>query len=383
MERESKEDGDGVDPTDTETPDQGKEEDEKSSSNSSSKSSKSSKSNTSETDRERDSKSDGKSTGESSGDEAGGVIHEGGSTGMSGAHSGDPTGDPSDGGGGRGEVNADPIVDRRGNNHSRQDADGIRNSQTAAGSKGGAVSSPSSSSSSSSVTNARTEDGRDGKTVSKLGDREESGDANSEEGTPAGLVRGDTILDSITTVGHESEEAIAKGDDSGGEADVGRTNLRRLSSLSGKAYRSLHVEDARKGGVGNVGEVGFPPIEEGVTSSWFSRLLMGVRGESGGTEGSGDGNAIVAGGSAGEAAAAAAAEAAAMALTVATGGVSRRAHKVSLLWLGPEVADGSWHEPAEGSLWQEAFSRLRLTKWKPQHVSASCRTPCGHWDTLR
>lgn len=57
--------------------------------------------------------------------------------------------------------------------------------------------------------------------------------------------------------------------------------------------------------------------------------------------------------------------------------------RVSLLWLGPEVADGRWKAPEEGSLWDEAFSRLRLTHWKPQHVSKACRMPCGHWDTLR
>lgn len=56
---------------------------------------------------------------------------------------------------------------------------------------------------------------------------------------------------------------------------------------------------------------------------------------------------------------------------------------VSLLWLGPEVSDGRWRAPEEGSLWAEAFLRLRLTRWQPQHVSASCRMPCGHWDTLR
>ena len=59
------------------------------------------------------------------------------------------------------------------------------------------------------------------------------------------------------------------------------------------------------------------------------------------------------------------------------------AEQVSLMWLGPEVSNGKWMAPAEGSVWQELFSRLRLTRWRPQQVSASCRRPCGHWDTLR
>eukprot|EP00752_Nemacystus_decipiens_P017805 g15963.t1 len=56
--------------------------------------------------------------------------------------------------------------------------------------------------------------------------------------------------------------------------------------------------------------------------------------------------------------------------------------RVSLMWMGPQATDGSWWSPEEGSLWAEAFARLRLTRWKPQQVSASCRIPCGHWDTL-
>lgn len=57
--------------------------------------------------------------------------------------------------------------------------------------------------------------------------------------------------------------------------------------------------------------------------------------------------------------------------------------KVSLMWMGPQATDGLWRAPDEDSLWAEAFARLRLTRWKPQQVSASCRIPCGHWDTLR
>lgn len=60
-----------------------------------------------------------------------------------------------------------------------------------------------------------------------------------------------------------------------------------------------------------------------------------------------------------------------------------RAKRVSLIWLGPEVSDGEWREPEEGSLWGEAFSRLRLTQWKPQQVSSSCRTSCSHWNVDR
>lgn len=57
--------------------------------------------------------------------------------------------------------------------------------------------------------------------------------------------------------------------------------------------------------------------------------------------------------------------------------------RVSLLWMGPQATDGSWREPEEDSLWAEAFVRLRLTRWKPQQVTASCRIPCGHWDAHR
>lgn len=57
--------------------------------------------------------------------------------------------------------------------------------------------------------------------------------------------------------------------------------------------------------------------------------------------------------------------------------------RISLVWLGAEVADGLWRAPQEGSVWEEAFRRLRLTRWKPQHVSATCRTPCAHWNTNR
>ncbi|CAN0336394.1 unnamed protein product, partial [Ectocarpus sp. 8 AP-2014] len=75
----------------------------------------------------------------------------------------------------------------------------------------------------------------------------------------------------------------------------------------------------------------------------------------------------------------AAADARALAATTPTGGGD--ADRVSLLWMGPSASDGLWREPGEGSLWAEAFSRLRLTRWKPQHVSESCRIPCGHWNT--
>lgn len=59
----------------------------------------------------------------------------------------------------------------------------------------------------------------------------------------------------------------------------------------------------------------------------------------------------------------------------------RRRENISLLWLGAEVADGEWKAPAAGSVLAEAFSRIRLTRWRPQHVTRSCRMPCGHWDT--
>lgn len=87
----------------------------------------------------------------------------------------------------------------------------------------------------------------------------------------------------------------------------------------------------------------------------------------------GDGSVAAAGG--------AAADARALAATTPTGGGD--ADRVSLLWMGPSASDGLWREPGEGSLWAEAFSRLRLTRWKPQHVSESCRIPCGHWNTAR
>ncbi|CAM9256990.1 unnamed protein product [Choristocarpus tenellus] len=69
-------------------------------------------------------------------------------------------------------------------------------------------------------------------------------------------------------------------------------------------------------------------------------------------------------------------------------GVSRRHHgqdwspeSISAMWMGSEVVDGVWKLPEEGSLWWEAFSRLRLTKYAPQQVQISCRTACEHWDT--
>ncbi|CAN0239544.1 unnamed protein product, partial [Ectocarpus sp. 4 AP-2014] len=83
-------------------------------------------------------------------------------------------------------------------------------------------------------------------------------------------------------------------------------------------------------------------------------------------------------GDASVAAGGAAADARAVVATTTGGG---DADRVSLLWMGPSASDGLWREPGEGSLWAEAFSRLRLTRWKPQHVSESCRIPCGHWNT--
>ncbi|CAN0035859.1 unnamed protein product [Scytosiphon promiscuus] len=65
-----------------------------------------------------------------------------------------------------------------------------------------------------------------------------------------------------------------------------------------------------------------------------------------------------------------------------SGSTGAAAEGVSLLWIGSPGSNGLWREPEEGSLWAEAFSRLRLTKWEPQQVSAACRIPCGHWDTL-
>ncbi|CAB1100726.1 unnamed protein product [Ectocarpus sp. CCAP 1310/34] len=75
----------------------------------------------------------------------------------------------------------------------------------------------------------------------------------------------------------------------------------------------------------------------------------------------------------------AATDARALVATTPAGGGD--ADRVSLLWMGPSASDGLWREPGEGSLWAEVFSRLRLTRWKPQHVSESCRIPCGHWNT--
>ncbi|CAN0012361.1 unnamed protein product, partial [Hapterophycus canaliculatus] len=66
----------------------------------------------------------------------------------------------------------------------------------------------------------------------------------------------------------------------------------------------------------------------------------------------------------------------------AAAGGGGAAESVSLLWIGSPGSNGLWSEPEEGSLWAEAFSRLRLTKWEPQQVSAACRIPCGRWDTL-